>query len=70
MRRITWSAVLLLSVLALGAGCSKQGGPKSATPVPLPRNGPASFEGPRPTPPIPPPLPARQPAPGPGGVTR
>ena len=55
MRRICRSAVLLLPLLAFGAGCSNQGYPRPDKPGPLPAAGPQSLQGntpPQPAPPV------------------
>jgi hypothetical protein len=43
MRRITWSVLLLLFLVGLGAGCSNQAGPKSEKIAPLPASGPKGL---------------------------
>jgi hypothetical protein len=59
MKRIHCLTLLLLALAALTAGCSKQRGPKSLTPLPLPAGDPKAISMPMPQVPPPPPLPGR-----------
>jgi hypothetical protein len=54
MRRITWSALLLLPLAGFGPGCSNQAPPKSDNPVPLPTSGPKPLDRHAPVPALPP----------------